>query len=207
MLSLKTIHNHRRSPQLDSRQAPQPASAGRQAPSRTSSLSIRFLPRNPHNTKQKPPRLSVSALKRTSPSHAPSHPVNPGLPNDPNPIFGHSPTPPHAKSATHSPLPPLLHLTSSPPKTPQLRVISKSPCLRVEDPLPPEYPLPPERPLPKLRQFPPSRPLDRVNDVDSHATVEIAIRRLPVRGSYGQAVILTGNRAENRNRADRGTRS
>jgi hypothetical protein len=201
MLSLKTlhsIHNNRRSPQLDSRQAPQPASArrltvrnqtalpnrqssipgkqndpspifGHSAPqirrpflantlhtaSRTSSPSIRLIPRNLFNTNQIPLRLSVSASKRPSPSH----PLNPGYPNDPNPIFGRSPTPPRAKSATHSPVPPLLPLTSSPPKLhnsawpPNLRASAlktRSPTLKYS--------------LPKPRQSPPSRPLDCVDD-------------------------------------------
>jgi hypothetical protein len=188
MLSLRTtqsIHNPRRSPQLpnrhDSPEAPQPARArhinqpaipnhspttpgkpndpnpifGHSAPpSRTSSNSIQFLPRNPHNTKLEPQGLSVSASKRPSTSH----PLNLGEPNDPSPIFGHSPTPPQAKSAAQSPLPPPLPLTSSPPKPVQLRAISKSPRLRVEDPLPVRYPT---YSLPKPQappSFPPSRP-------------------------------------------------
>jgi hypothetical protein len=112
----------------------------RQPAGRASIDNIEFCPRNQHNTKQNPPRLSVSASKKPYPRH----PLNHETPNEPSPIFG--------QSATHPPLPPPLFLTSSPSKTLQLRVISKSPRLRVEDPLPKA-----EHSLPKPKT-PPSSP-------------------------------------------------
>ena len=103
----------------------------RQTPGRASVDSIQSSLCNQQNTKEKPPLLGVSATIRLSPSH----PLNPGVPNDPSPTFGHSATSEQTKSVTGSPLPQPLPLTSSSSKTLKLRVISESPR-RVEYSLP-----------------------------------------------------------------------
>src|SRR5580700_11178499 len=60
----------------------------RQPAGRASIDNIEFCPRNQHNTKQNPPRLSVSASKKPYPRH----PLNHETPNEPSPIFGQSAT-------------------------------------------------------------------------------------------------------------------
>jgi hypothetical protein len=97
----------------------------RQTPGQASVDSLTSILCKPHNTKEDPPRLSVSASNRLSPRS----PLNGSIPNDPNPVFGHSAAPRPAKPATHSPLPQPLPLTSSSSKTSKLRAISKSPRL------------------------------------------------------------------------------
>jgi hypothetical protein len=69
-----------------------------QTTTRISIDSIAPIPRKPNNTNKEPRRLSVSASK----SRPPNSPSNYEIPNDPNPISGHSTTALHAKSATSS---------------------------------------------------------------------------------------------------------
>jgi hypothetical protein len=117
-----------KSPILGHSAPPGVAPALRRYPPGPSRISFR----KPHNQKEIPPHLGVTVSKRPSLSR----PLNINLPNEPSPIFGHS-TPTPIKPAKPSPLPPPLPLTSCQPKTPKLRAISKSPRLRVEDPLSP----------------------------------------------------------------------
>jgi hypothetical protein len=127
MSSLKTtqsIHGNRRSPQIasrdDFRDSPQAIPAAR-----LTHINLQALPYRPsgnircklNNTKEKPLRLSVSASK----SPSPGSPSNHEIPNDPNPISGHSTTPRRAQSATPAPPPrrlPSIATPSAPPSSP-----------------------------------------------------------------------------------------